>query len=174
MINNTKDNLGKLGYYPVSIEDGDTGNVKYYARLTPYSKKSKEEINTWASRFLKVSEASMKVAFEALAEAIQYFTLNGYSVTLDTLGTFTLSTKTGIWDAQTQKWTSAGKNSMDDVSSDDIKGVYVRFRPSVQLRSKMAACRLFDMTKRDFGYQLVNNTYVKPDDGQQGGGNGNG
>lgn len=155
LIDNTKTNYGKLGYYPVKLEDENTGVVKYYARLAPYSKKEKEDINAWAAQFKKVSEASMKVAFEALAEAIQYFTLNGHSVSLEGLGSFGLSCKSGVWDEKNQKWKSAGKTSASDVNSTDIRSVHVRFRTGALLREKMKSCRLFDVTKSPFGQQFL-------------------
>lgn len=154
LIDNIKTHCGRIGYYPVKIEDENTGVVKYYARLASYSKKDKDEVNAWAAQFKKVSEASMKVAFEALAEAIQYFTLNGHSVSLEGLGTFGLSCKSGVWDEKTKKWKSAGKTVATDVNGADIKNVYVRFRVSNQLRSKMSSCHLFDITKSPLGLQM--------------------
>ena len=77
--------------------------------------------------------------------------LNEHSVTLSGLGNFRLTCKTGIWDDRQQKWTSAGKEDMDDVSSNDIRGVYVRFRPSTELREKLKDVKYFDVTKTVFG-----------------------
>ena len=51
----------------------------------------------------------------------------------------------------TQKWKLAGKDSMDDVSSDGIKGVYVRFRPCTHLREQMKRATFFDVSKMVFG-----------------------
>lgn len=146
-------NRGKLGYRIVTMEDENVG-VKYsYARLVPFSSLSATEVNKWAADFMKVSEAQMKSGFQALADAIQYFVLNGHSVTFDTLGTFTFSTKTGVWDEKTMKWKSAGKASMSDVSANDIRAVYVRFRPGTDLRNALGGVRLFNAENTAFGQQ---------------------
>ena len=156
----TKSEIGKLGFTYCANEDPDTGTNRYFARLRPFSHLDAASINAWAAKFMCVSEASMKAAFSALADAIEYFVLNGHSVTLDGLGCFTFSTRTGIWNEQTGKWTSAGKNNVADVSSDDIRAVYVRFRPCTRLRNELGASRLFYLDNT-FGYQLVNQD-VKP------------
>lgn len=170
---NLKTDAGKLGFTISSVEDPDTGNVKYFARLRPFTTLTENEINKWAATFMNVSEASMRAAFSALAEAIEYFVLNGHSVTFGGIGNFTFTTKTGIWDAQTQKWTSAGKNNMDDVSPSDIRATYVRFRPSTSLRNALGCSSLVNIEDTTFGYQLVNQN-VKPQAGGNGGGGGNG
>lgn len=165
-----KTQAGKLGYTIRTMEDEATGTNKYFAALVPFSKLDKEYINKWAADFMKVSEAQMRVAFNALADAIQYFVLNGHSVTLDGLGNFTFSTKTGIWNAQQNKWTSAGRESMDDVKPTDIRATYIRFRPCTTLSEKLGASTLFCIDDTTFGYQVVNNN-VKP---RNNGGGGNG
>ena len=126
----------KLGYRIYKNEDADTGAAKYGVRLVPYSKIGEEDI--------------VRLAL-AETQAIYDFVLNGHSVTLDGLGNFRLTCKTGEWDEKTQKWKSAGKDSMDDVSSDGIKGVYVRFRPCTQLREQMKRATFFDVSKTVFG-----------------------
>ena len=57
----------------------------------------------------------------------------------------------GEWDDRTQKWKSAGKDNMDDVSTSDIKGVYVRFRPCKALREEINHASFFEVTNTLFG-----------------------
>ena len=172
---NLKTNVGKLGFTISNFEDADTGVVKYFARLRAFTTLTEDEINKWAATFMNVSEASMRAAFSALAEAIEYFVLNGHSVTFGGIGNFTFTTKTGLWDAQHEKWVSSGKNSMDDVSPSDIRATYVRFRPSTSLRIALGCSSLVNIEDTTYGYQLVNQS-VKPsaggDEGGGGGGNG--
>lgn len=152
---NIKTHSGKLGYTIVSREDESTGTMKYYAALVPFSKLDEEYINRWAAKFMKVSEAQMKIGFQALADAVQYFVLNGHSVTLNGLGCFFFSTRTGIWDDQRQKWVSAGKESMDDVKATDIRATYVRFRPSTLLRETLGGSAVFCLDDQAFGEQIT-------------------
>lgn len=165
---------GKLGFTIKSMEDEATGAKKYYAALVPFSVLQKEYVNKWAADFVKVSEAQMRIGFEALADAIEYFVLNGHSVTLDGLGNFTFSTRTGVWNERTSKWDSAGRESMDDVKASDIRATYVRFRPATQLRVKLGGVSLFCVDDTTFGYQKINNS-VKPaaSSGTSGGGSSN-
>ena len=120
-ILSVKEHSGRLGYKVRGMEDEDTGAKKAYGYLIPYSKLDKQFILRWASSFVNMTEAQMETGFAALSEAMQYFVLNGHSVTLDGLGTFSFSTKTGLWDEKTKKWKSAGKDSMSAVSADDIR-----------------------------------------------------
>ncbi len=160
-ILNTKLNAGRVAYKVNSVVDEDSGAKKAYARLVPYSKLDKNYILTKAAEFAGMTEAQMEAGFAALSEAMQYFVLNGHSVTLNGLGTFSFSTKTGIWNAQTQKWQSAGHDSMDDVSSTDIKGVYLRFRPCNVLNDAIGSSKFFYADGTAFGYQTVHQN-VKP------------
>ena len=95
----------------------------------PYSKIGEDDIVRLALADSNINTQDLGTGFAALTQAIYDFVLNGHSVTLDGLGNFRLTCKTGEWDEKTQKWKSAGKDNMDDVSTDGIKGVYVRFRP---------------------------------------------
>ncbi|MGN1236974.1 MAG: hypothetical protein ACI4TS_05965, partial [Bacteroidaceae bacterium] len=93
----------------------------------------------------------LAVGFAALCQAIEEFVLQGHSVTLDGLGNFRLTAKTGKWDAENKKWISAGCESMDEVSPDNIRGVYLRFRPCTALRNELKKISMFDVTKTLFG-----------------------
>ena len=127
-----KTGQGRIGYYHTRREDEATGTVKYAIRLFIKDKMDADYINEWAAVFTGTSEAQMEIAFAALAKAIQYFTLNGHSITLRDLGTFNFSTKSGVWNDQQQKWQSAGKESMDAVSSDDIRALYIKKHKNVE------------------------------------------
>ncbi|MBP5628299.1 MAG: hypothetical protein J6X27_00465 [Bacteroidaceae bacterium] len=153
---NLKTNTGKLGYTIYEREDESTGSLKSLARLVPYSKFDELYINKWAAQFMKVSEAQMRMAFNALADAVEYFVLNGHSVTLKNLGNFTFSTKSGIWNERTQKWTSAGKENAADCQASDIKGTYIRIRLCTELREKLGATQLYCVDDTTFGEQEAN------------------
>ena len=158
-----KTGKGRLGYYHYSIEDEATGQIKYAIRLFPTSKMDADYINEWAAVFTGTSEAQMEIAFAALAKAIQYFTLNGHSITLRDLGTFNFSTKSGVWNDQLQKWQSAGKESMDSVSAGDIRALYVRFRPCKKLRTAIGTSEFFNAVATTMGWDKLTNYKAAPD-----------
>lgn len=159
-IDYTKTGQGRLGYYHYRFEDEATGTVKYSIRLMSNNKMDAAYINEWASAFTGTSEAQMEVAFAALSKAVQYFTLNGHSITLDGLGTLSFSTKSGVWDAEQQKWTSAGKEGMSDVSPDDIRSLHIRFRLASRLRKALGASEFFNVVATTQGWDTL--THYKP------------
>ena len=162
-IDSTKTGQGRLGYYHTRIEDEATGTVKYSMRLMSKDKMDGPYINEWASNFTGTSEAQMEVAFAALAKAIQYFTLNGHSITLEGLGTLSFSTKSGIWDALQQKWTSAGKEGMSAVSTDDIRSLHIRFRLASRLRKLLGTSEFFNVVATTQGWDTLTHYKEKPD-----------
>ena len=145
----------KLGYKTYKKEDENTGITKYGVRLVPYSKIGELDIVRLALSDSNINAQDLAVGFSALTQAIHDFVLNGHSVTLDGLGTFRLSCKTGVWDEKTQKWKSAGKTSMSDVSATDIKSIYVRFKPCTALRERMKDVSFFNVKNTAFGKHLL-------------------
>lgn len=143
--------MAKIGYYTAQIENPLSGEEMYVARVTSYSVIDEENAVKLACDEARVDSQTMKIAFAALNMAIENLVLNGHSITLNGLGNFRLTAKTGIYDAKTGKWKSAGKKAMDDVSVDDIKGVYVRFRPCTEIRENLQQAELFDITTTKFG-----------------------
>ncbi len=153
--------MGKIAYYTREFENQLSGETLYCARLAKYSTLNAEQVVALAQQDANVNASDMAVAFSALGQAINDFVLNGHSVTLDGLGNFRLTAKTGVWDAKKKKWKSAGRTSMDDVSASDIKGIYVRFRPCTELRRELENVELFDMTKTLFGGTVGGYDYSK-------------
>lgn len=140
-----------IGYYKTKFENRIDGNEMYTVRLVPYSVIDKDSVVGLACKDSNINRQDMAVGFAALSQAIENFVLQGHSVTLDGLGNFRLTAKTGKWDAQAEKWVSGGADNMDDVTVDNIKGVYLRFRPCKQLREELNSAKFFDVTKSLFG-----------------------
>ena len=163
----------KLGYRICKIENENAGTVKYSVKLVPYSKLSEEAVVNLALNDSNINSQDLAAGFAALTQAIYDFVLNGHSITISGLGNFRLTARTGIWDNDSLKWKSAGKTSMDDVSSDEIKGVYVRFRPCTALREQLQGAKYFDVTKTVFGKKWAEPT-AAPGDNTAGGGGFNG
>ena len=161
-----KTGQGRLGYYHVRREDEATGAEKYAIRLFPQGKLDADYINEWAAVFTGTSEAQMEIAFAALAKAIQYFTLNGHSITLRDLGTFSFSTKSGVWNDQLQKWESAGKENMDSVTSDDIRALYIRLKPSRKLNAILGSSEFFNAVATTLGWNKLTNFKAAPSEPQ--------
>lgn len=137
--------MANIGYYKTSFKNSQTGAKMYTVRLVPYSVIDTESLVSLALKDSNINPQDMGMGFAALGQAIEDFVLNGHSVTLDGLGNFSLSCKTGKWDAEQGKWVSAGSDSADGVDNANIKGVYVRFRPCTRLRQELNAASLFEV-----------------------------
>ena len=154
-ILNVKTGKGKIGWYPFKLSRRGMDDI-YFARVTPFSVIKADEIARWCSEFAQVSEANMTTAFSALAKAIQYFVLNGHSVTLSGLGCFTFTTKAGVYNNVTGEWESAGHDDIDDCLASDIRGTYVRFRPGTELREKIGSAKFVNILGTNFGQNKIN------------------
>ena len=153
--------MGKIGFYTHEFENPLDGETLYCARHARYSELGTQDMIEYSAQNQRVDEQSMLTGMGALSDAIFNYVLNGHSVTIDGLGCFYLSAKTGLWDDKKKKWKSAGKTSMDDVSPADIKGVYVRFRPCTALREQLKKLKYEDITKTKFGGDLGGYDYTK-------------
>lgn len=153
--------MSKIGFYTHEFENQLDGETLYCARPARYSEFSAQDIIEYAAQNQRVDEQSMYQGMGALSDAIFNYVLNGHSVTIDGLGCFYPSVKTGLWDAKKKKWKSAGKTSMDDVSPADIKGLYIRFRPCTALRNELKKLKYQDITKTKFGGDLGGYDYTK-------------
>ncbi|MBP5628341.1 MAG: hypothetical protein J6X27_00685 [Bacteroidaceae bacterium] len=143
--------MARLGYYPYVIEDEATGTLKYSVRLKAYSTIDEDEVMNKGAVMANCSSGELARGFAALSQVIDELVLNGHSITIKNLGCFTLSTRTGIWDERTQKWTSAGKESMDDVSPNDIRGLYLRFYPCTAIRNELKNATFFNVVDEKYG-----------------------
>ena len=155
--------MANLGFYKYKFENQVTGEDMYTVRVVPYSIIDKESLISLACKDSNINRQDMAMAFSALSQAIESFVLQGHSVTLDGLGNFRLTCKTGKWYEKKQKWVSGGADSMDDVDVNNIKGVYLRFRPCTQLRNEMKRVKYFDVTKSLFGGTIGGYDYTEVD-----------
>ena len=143
--------MARLGYYPYVMEDPDSGAKKYSVRLKAYHTIGKEECKRFGADAANISEGELGRGFAALSQAIIDLVLNGHSITLDGLGCFSFSTKTGLWDEKAQKYVSAGKSSMDDVNAGDIKSIHIRYRPCTYIRHQLKSAEFFNVVNKKFG-----------------------
>ena len=143
--------MAKIGFYKTEVCNPKGTGKLYSVRMVPYSVIDSEEVVELACKDSNINRQDLAVGVAALCQAIENFVLQGHSVTLAGLGNFRLTAKTGKWDEENKKWVSAGSESMDGVSTDNIRGVYLRFRPCTALRNELKNISMFDVTKTLFG-----------------------
>lgn len=74
-----------------------------------------------------------------LTQMISEYVLNGHNITVDGLGCFFLTNS------------SKGSETEAEVTADNVKNVYVRFRPCSRLKKDLALVHLFDVTNIKYG-----------------------
>jgi nucleoid DNA-binding protein len=94
-------------------------NVRY--STIPYS-----AIVAYASKAAAVPESSIEMAMEALYDAVNYFVLNGHSVQIPNLGTFSLGVHAKSAASEVEFSANFAKN---------LKRIILRFLPDTELKA---------------------------------------
>lgn len=102
------------------------GSTKLVGQADRYSTIDYKAITAYAAKAAAVPESSIEMAMEALFDAMNYFVLNGHSVQIPYLGTFSIGIR--------------AKSSMSEAEftadfSKNLKGVGIRFLPDAELKS---------------------------------------
>ncbi len=121
--------LGSIIMYPEKVKlsylEGKPEKYRlHWKRATPMAD---EDITAYAAQMTHVPESAITLAQEALFDAITFFCVNGQSVQVPNLGTFSIQMDSSV--VATAK----------EVGADTVKRRRLRFYPKAKLR---AACRL--------------------------------
>lgn len=81
-----------------------------------------DDIVAYAAKAANCPANDVDVALEALLDAITYFVVNGHSVQIPGLGTLGVTMRAKVMER------------LEDATSDSIRGVFMRFWPSQQMR----------------------------------------
>jgi nucleoid DNA-binding protein len=99
-------------------------------------------IVAYAAKAAGVTESSIALAMEALFDAVNYFVLNGHSVQIPNLGTFSLCVSVK---------TSASEAEFTSNFAQNLRRVYIRFLPDPELKAMIASTSINTMVD-DGGY----------------------
>lgn len=124
-------NVVKL--FPIQRKNPITGNVAWYAQKARYDTLSHRELVDAMARNTGIPRGKVAMAVDAIVKQIVNFLLNGHSVSISELGTFTPRVK------------SKGVTSEDKVTSDLIKSLLFKFRPITPLRVDMQENAQFEV-----------------------------
>lgn len=97
----------------------------FYAQVVTKGTIDTKELCKIISDKCTLSVADMKAAIEALAQTIEDSLQDGYNVSIDELGTFSVSAE------------SRTVQEQDDIRGQSVKVKNINFRPSVRLKSSM-------------------------------------
>lgn len=106
-----------------------SGQTKLVGQAERYSTIDYAAITAYAAKAAAVPESSIEMAMEALFDAMNYFVLNGHSVQIPNLGTFSLGIRAKSSLTEAEFASDFQKN---------LKGVNIRFLPDTDLKAMIA------------------------------------
>ena len=108
---------------------GFSGQTALVANVSRYSTIPYADIISYASKASAVPESAMTMAMEAIYDAMSYFVLNGHSVQVPNLGTFSISVRCK---------SAATEEDFTADFANNLRGVQIRFLPNPELKSQIA------------------------------------
>ena len=109
---------------------GFDGSEKLVGSADRYSTISYDAIVAYAAKAAAVPESSITMAMEAIFDAMNYFVLNGHSVQIPNLGTFSIGIRAKSTESEAEFTANFGKN---------LKGVAIHFLPDPGLKQQIAS-----------------------------------
>lgn len=130
---------------PIKRKNPKTGNMAWYLQKRKYDTISSKELVEAMARNTGIPVAKVAMATDAIVKQLKNFLLNGHSVNIVGLGTFSPRIK------------SRPSNTKDEVSADNVKALLLKFRPQTDIREDM---------KNTVGYEVIHSevtgTYPEP------------
>ena len=123
----TKKGQINIGYKARRIGFKDT--EKLIGQASRYSTIEYDAIVAYAAKAAAVPESSIEMAMEALFDAMNYFVLNGHSVQIPNLGTFSIGVRARSTESEAEFTADFSKN---------LRGISIRFLPDPDLKAMIA------------------------------------
>lgn len=119
---------------PIKRKNPKTGNMAWYLQKRKYDTISSKELVEAMARNTGIPVAKVAMATDAIVKQLKNFLLNGHSVNIIGLGTFSPRIK------------SRPSTTKDAVSADNVKALLLKFRPQTDIREDM---------KNTVGYEVI-------------------
>lgn len=119
---------------PIKRKNPKTGKVAWYLQKRKYDTISSKELVEAMARNTGIPVAKVAMATDAIVKQLKNFLLNGHSVNIIGLGTFSPRIK------------SRPSDSKDAVTADNVKALLLKFRPQTDIREDM---------KNTVGYEVI-------------------
>lgn len=130
-----------VGYAPKKVAFLNT--EKLVGSADRYSTIDYKSIVAYAAKAAAVPESSIDMAMEALFDAMNYFVLNGHSVQIPNLGTFSLSVRAK---------TAANESEFSADFRQNLRGVKINFLPDSDLKAMLANTSILTSLADTTGY----------------------
>ena len=137
----TKKGQINIGYKARRIGFNDT--EKLVGQASRYSTIEYDAIVAYAAKAAAVPESSIEMAMEALFDAMNYFVLNGHSVQIPNLGTFSIGVRAKSTGSEAEFTADFSKN---------LRGINIRFLPDPELKAMIANTAILTDVE-DEGYE---------------------
>ena len=137
----TKKGQINIGYKARRIGFNDT--EKLVGQASRYSTIEYDAIVAYAAKAAAVPESSIEMAMEALFDAMNYFVLNGHSVQIPNLGTFSIGVRAKSTGSEAEFTADFSKN---------LRGINIRFLPDPDLKAMIANTAISTDVEEE-GYQ---------------------
>lgn len=119
---------------PIKRKNPKTGKMAWYLQKRKYDTISSKELVEAMARNTGIPVAKVAMATDAIVKQLKNFLLNGHSVNIIGLGTFSPRIK------------SRPSTTKDAVSADNVKALLLKFRPQTDIREDM---------KNTVGYEVI-------------------
>ena len=119
---------------PIKRKNPKTGQMAWYLQKRKYDTISSKELVEAMARNTGIPVAKVAMATDAIVKQLKNFLLNGHSVNIVGLGTFSPRIK------------SRPSTTKDAVSADNVKALLLKFRPQTDIREDM---------KNTVGYEVI-------------------
>lgn len=119
---------------PIKRKNPKTGKVAWYLQKRKYDTISSKELVEAMARNTGIPVAKVAMATDAIVKQLKNFLLNGHSVNIIGLGTFSPRIK------------SRPSATKDAVTADNVKALLLKFRPQTDIREDM---------KNTVGYEVI-------------------
>lgn len=119
---------------PIKRKSPKTGKVAWYLQKRKYDTISSKELVEAMARNTGIPVAKVAMATDAIVKQLKNFLLNGHSVNIIGLGTFSPRIK------------SRPSETKDQVTAENVKALLLKFRPQTDIREDM---------KNTVGYEVI-------------------
>lgn len=119
---------------PIKRKNPKTGKVAWYLQKRKYDTISSKELVEAMARNTGIPVAKVAMATDAIVKQLKNFLLNGHSVNIIGLGTFSPRIK------------SRPSETKDQVTAENVKALLLKFRPQTDIREDM---------KNTVGYEVI-------------------
>ena len=120
------------------------GEEKIVGQADRYSTIPYKDIVAYAAKAAHVPESSIEMAMESLYDAFNYFVMNGHSVQIPNLGTFSLRVSVK---------TTASEADFTNRFASNYRGAHIVFQPCSELKQEIASTSITTTAQQDSAYE---------------------